>query len=149
MSHDANIAPVGTALPPREFGPITTQMLVRYSGVSGDLNPMHYDHSFATSAGYPGVFSQGMHHAALMASFIADFAGAENVRGFLAKFLDQVWIGDVLSCTGEVTELEDTGEGLAATIAVRMATQDGRAVLSGEATVIVNPELWSAVGSKQ
>ena len=104
MSHDANIAPVGTALPPREFGPITTQMLVRYSGVSGDLNPMHYDHSFATSAGYPGVFSQGMHHAALMASFIADFAGAENVRGFLAKFQDQVWIDDVLSCTGEVTE---------------------------------------------
>lgn len=144
INSDATVA-VGAALPTREFGPITTQMLVRYSGVSGDLNPMHYDHGFATSAGYPGVFSQGMHHAALMASFVSDFAGAENVRRFLAKFQDQVWVGDVLTCTGTVTALENTDEGPAATISLEMTSHDDRAVMSGEATVIILPELWSGV----
>ena len=47
-----------------------------YSGASGDLNPMHYDDAFAKQAGYPSVFSQGMHQAALLATFATDWLGA-------------------------------------------------------------------------
>ncbi|NYE19647.1 MaoC family dehydratase [Microbacterium immunditiarum] len=132
----AETSPVGTELATRTFGPITAQMLVRYSGVSGDLNPIHYDHTFATSAGYRGVFSQGMHHAALMASYVSDLLGPANMRGFLVKFHDQVWLGDVLRCSGKIVGIE-SGEDADAPlvkIALSMTAQDDRVVLTGEAT---------------
>jgi acyl dehydratase len=63
----------------REYGPLTTRMFVRYAGASGDFNPMHYDDTLARAAGYPSVFSQGMHSAALLASFAVDWLGADTV----------------------------------------------------------------------
>lgn len=66
----------------REFGPLTRQMFVRYSGASGDFNPMHYDDELARSAGHPSVFAQGMFSAALLAGFAIDWLGAPSVRRF-------------------------------------------------------------------
>jgi acyl dehydratase len=83
--------------------PLTRTMFVRYAGASGDFNPMHYDNTLARAAGYPSVFSQGMHSAALLASFAVDWLGAETVRRFAVRFREQVWPGDVLTCSGEVT----------------------------------------------
>jgi acyl dehydratase len=94
---------VGVRAPEREYGPMTTQMFVRYAGASGDLNPMHYDDALARSAGYPSVFSQGMHVAALLAGYAVDWLGAEGVRRFAVRFRDQVYPGDVLVCSGAVT----------------------------------------------
>src|ERR1700712_806945 len=96
----AGLLTVGTQAPERQFGPLTPQMFVRYSGASGDMNPMHYDADFARKAGYPSVFSQGMHQAALLATFATDWLGARNLRRFLVRFRDQVWPGDGLSCSG-------------------------------------------------
>jgi acyl dehydratase len=98
---------VGLEAEPRPFGPMTRQMFVRYSGASGDLNPMHYDDTFATAAGYPSVFAQGMLSAGLLSTFATDWLGAHNVRRFAVRFRDQVWPGDVLTCTGTVVALEN------------------------------------------
>jgi len=65
---------VGEKAEARDYGPLTTRMFVRYAGASGDFNPMHYDDTLARAAGYPSVFSQGMHSAAF----------ARLVRGGLA-----------------------------------------------------------------
>ena len=94
---------VGVQAPPREFGPLTRQMFVRYAGASGDLNPMHYDDQLAQSAGYPSVFAQGMFSAALLAGFATDWLGAGGVRRFGVRFREQVWPGDVLTCSGNVS----------------------------------------------
>jgi acyl dehydratase len=102
---------VGSSAPPRDYGPMTTQMFVRYSGASGDLNPMHYDDAVARSAGFPSVFSQGMHVAALLAGFAVDWLGAENVRRFGVRFRNQVWPGEVVTCSGTVCAVEDLPEG--------------------------------------
>lgn len=129
---------VGDVLPARDFGPMTTQMFVRYSGASGDFNPIHYDQGFAQSAGYPGVFSQGMHHAALLSTYVSDWSSPSNIRRFLVRFRDQVWPGDVLSCAGEVTALVDGAEGVVATVALTMTSQAGVVVMAGEADVLVD-----------
>ncbi|WP_299950565.1 MaoC/PaaZ C-terminal domain-containing protein [uncultured Modestobacter sp.] len=128
---------VGATGPERTFGPLTTQMFVRYSGASGDLNPMHYDHAFATKAGYPSVFSQGMHQAALLATFATDWLGAENVRRFHVRFRDQVWPGDVLTCSGVVTGLRDGEDGRLATVELTCTRQDGSVAISGSADFLV------------
>lgn len=134
-----NSIEVGTTAPEREFGPLTTQMFVRYSGASGDLNPIHYDDSFAKKAGYPGVFSQGMHQAALLATFATDWLGPNNVRRFLVRFRDQVWPGDVLTCSAIVRAIEERPEGRVALLDLDCVRQTGAVAISGEAEFLLAP----------
>jgi acyl dehydratase len=44
--------------------------LVRYAGASGDLNPIHYDQAFATSAGLPGIIVHGMLSLGIIARLV-------------------------------------------------------------------------------
>ncbi|MCW2619033.1 MAG: putative Fatty acid synthase subunit beta [Modestobacter sp.] len=137
MSAPVTGVEVGSAGPERAFGPLTTQMFVRYSGASGDLNPMHYDDVFARKAGYPSVFSQGMHQAALLATFATDWLGAENVRRFHVRFREQVWPGDVLTCSGVVAAIQESTEGRLATVDLTCRRQDGSVAISGSADFLV------------
>ncbi|WP_330256235.1 MaoC/PaaZ C-terminal domain-containing protein [Nocardia sp. NBC_00565] len=134
MTETAARITVGTTAPPRAFGPLTTQMFVRYSGASGDLNPMHYDDTIARAAGNPSVFSQGMHQSALLATFATDWLGATNLRRFSVRFKEQVWPGDILTCTGEVTDTEPTPDGKQlVTVALTCTRQTGGAAITGTA----------------
>jgi acyl dehydratase len=128
---------VGTTGPAKEYGPLTRQMFVRYSGASGDLNPMHYDDEMARSAGYPSVFSQGMHVAALLAGYAVELLGAENVRRFGVRFRTQVYPGDVLTCTGTVTAVEDTDEGRLVTVELAAGVGDAGAAVTGTADFLL------------
>ena len=151
---------VGTQAPPRDFGPLTRQMFVRYSGASGDLNPMHYDDELARSAGYPSVFAQGMFSAALLAGFATDWLGAPGVRRFGVRFREQVWPGDVLTCAGTVTAVSeepngggrsDGGEAMADRVSVELTAtrQTGGVAISGSAEFLIprNAPRRDAVGS--
>jgi acyl dehydratase len=128
---------VGAEAPPREFGPLTRQMFVRYAGASGDLNPMHYDDELARSAGYPSVFAQGMFSAALLAGFATDWLGAANVRRFGVRFREQVWPGDVLTCLGAVTEVSEEGDADRLTVELTATRQTGGVAITGTAQFLV------------
>lgn len=133
----ATVPAVGSSPEPREFGPLTRQMFVRYSGASGDLNPMHYDDSFAQRAGYKSVFSQGMHQAALLATFATDWLGPENVRRFAVRFREQVWPDDVLTCAGVVTAVEERPGGTLVTIEVTGTRQTGGVAVTATAEFLL------------
>ncbi|WP_305093308.1 MaoC/PaaZ C-terminal domain-containing protein [Prescottella sp. R16] len=95
---------------PRTVGPVTRTDFVRYQGASGDMNPIHHDQTFAEAAGYKSPFSVGMYQAGLLASYATDWLGAENIRSFRVRFLEQVWPDDVLTCSATVLrEYEDDG----------------------------------------
>jgi acyl dehydratase len=128
---------VGASAKPRTFGPLTRQMFVRYSGASGDLNPIHYDEEFARGAGYPSVFSQGMHQAALLATFATDWLGPENVRRFHVRFRDQVWPGDVLTCSGVVTAVQPADGGRLVTVELTCTRQTGAVAIGGSADFLL------------
>ena len=132
-----DLAP-GTTAPPRDFGPLTRQMFVRYSGASGDLNPMHYDDTMARAAGNPSVFSQGMHQSALLATFATDWLGAEHVRRFQVRFREQVWPDDVLTCTGVVETVTDQADGSRlVTVSLTCSRQTGAVAISGSADFLI------------
>ncbi len=120
----------------RSFGPITRQMLVRYAGASGDFNPMHYDDEFARSAGFPSVFSQGMHQAGLLGTFVSEWLGPANVRRFHVRFREQVWPGDKLTCTGRVVEIRPSDEGPLAVVELTCDREGGGTAISGTATYL-------------
>jgi acyl dehydratase len=123
----------GMQAPVREFGPLTRQMFVRYAGASGDLNPMHYDDQLAQSAGYPSVFAQGMFSAALLAGFATDWLGAGRVRRFGVRFREQVWPGDVLTCSGVVTAVSAESGGQRVSVELTATRQTGGVAITGTA----------------
>jgi acyl dehydratase len=127
----------GVQAPPREFGPLTRQMFVRYAGASGDLNPMHYDDELARSAGYPSVFAQGMFSAALLAGYATDWLGAGNVRRFGVRFREQVWPGDVLTCAGTITGVTEEPHGDRLTVELTATRQTSGVALTGTAEFLI------------
>lgn len=101
---------LGFEATPREVGPLSRTDFVRYQGASGDFNPIHHDEEFAQAAGFPSVFSVGMLQAGVLGSYATDWLGAANVRRFGVQFREQVWPGDILVCTGEVTGKKPEGK---------------------------------------
>ncbi|MGB8391508.1 MaoC/PaaZ C-terminal domain-containing protein [Mycobacterium sp.] len=139
---------VGLEAEPREFGPMTRQMFVRYAGASGDLNPMHYDDELARSAGYPSVFAQGMLTAALLATFATDWLGAETVRRFGVRFREQVWPDDVLTCSGRIAEIVPEQGGHRVIVELIGTRQTGGVVVTGTGEFLI-PRNASVYGAGQ
>ncbi|MEV0766724.1 MaoC/PaaZ C-terminal domain-containing protein [Nocardia salmonicida] len=145
MSTPALAVAVGATAEPRTFGPLTRQMFVRYSGASGDLNPMHYDDTMATAAGFPSVFSQGMHQGALLATFATDWLGAANLRRFAIRFREQVWPSDTLTCTGSVVSIAPAQGGRLVTVELACSRQTGGTALAGSADFLLADEHYPPV----
>jgi acyl dehydratase len=100
-----------SAPPPLVVGPITMTDIVRYQGASGDMNPIHHDEEFARRAGFPSPIALGMMQAGMLATWATDWLGADRIRRFRVRFVEQVWPGDVLTNSGTVArEYEEDGE---------------------------------------
>jgi acyl dehydratase len=132
------VVEIGAQIEPRSFGPLTKAMFVRYAGASGDFNPMHYDEEFASKAGFPTVFAHGMLQAAFLATFATDWLGAENIRRFHVRFREQVWPGDVLTCTGKITGIEESPAGNVVSVDLTGVRQPGSVVITGSADFVVD-----------
>ncbi|QDQ98994.1 MaoC/PaaZ C-terminal domain-containing protein [Tomitella fengzijianii] len=65
---------VGDALPPRAV-PVGRADLVRYAGVSGDLNPLHWDDAIAARLGLDSVVAHGMFTMGVGAGYVCDWVG--------------------------------------------------------------------------
>jgi acyl dehydratase len=139
MTVDTGELAVGLRAEPRSFGPMTRQMFVRYSGASGDLNPMHYDDTLARSAGHPSVFAQGMLSAALLATFVTDWLGAPDIRRYRVRFREQVWPGDVLTCSGSITGVQRAEDGDRVTVELSGTRQTGGVAVTCSAEFVMSP----------
>lgn len=112
--------------------------LVRYSGASGDFNPIHYSDRIATAMGLPGVIAHGMLTMALAARAVGEWAGGpDRVTSFTVRFTSMVVVPDDdegvdLVVSGEAGEPDESG---LVPVAVT-ATCQGEAVL-GKATALV------------
>ena len=129
----------GTKAPRREYGALTRTDFVRYQGASGDFNPIHHDEEFATSAGFPSVFSVGMLQAGILGCYCTEWLGAENVRRFSVQFREQVWPGDHLVCEATVRRrFEEDGERRVDLELLVTRQESGGAAIKGQATFAVS-----------
>ncbi|GAA1365174.1 acetoacetate--CoA ligase [Arthrobacter rhombi] len=81
---------------PGSFGPVTQTDIVRFAGAGGDFNPLHHDASFAQAAGFDAPIAMGQFTAALLAGWLTDWCGVENLHAFEVQFKAPVKIGDVV-----------------------------------------------------
>ena len=117
---------------------LSRTQIVQYAGASGDYNPIHTDEVFATQvAGYPTVFAHGMLTMGLTGRLVTDFVGDGTLTEYGVRFVRQVWPGDTLTATAEVTAVR-TGEGPdggdLVDLAVTTVNQHGEPVVTGTAT---------------
>ncbi len=107
--------------------------IVQYAGASGDYNPLHTDEIFTTQvAGYPSVFAHGMLTMGMTGAMITDLVGDGVLKRFGGRFTSQVWPGDDLSATAEVTAI-DTGDDPTVTLSVTTTNAAGVTVFTAEA----------------
>lgn len=86
---------------------ITADMMSAFKAITGDINPLHTDREFAKANGYSDNVVYGM----LTSSFLSTLAGVylpgENslIREVEVKMKKAVYVGDKLTVTGEVSEI--------------------------------------------
>ena len=89
---------------------VTEAMMQGFLRATGDTSPIHVDEAAAAQRGYPGRVVYGM----LCAGLFSTLAGVHLpgatclLHGVEAKFAKPVFIGDELTVTGTVTEVNTT-----------------------------------------
>ncbi len=107
---------------------VTETMMEAFKNLSGDVNPLHCDESYATRSGFPGRVVYGM----LTASFYSTMAGVylpgekAILQGVDSKFRSPVYIGDTLTVTGKIAEKNDTFRLI--TVKAEITNQHGKKV---------------------
>ena len=107
---------------------ITEEMMAQFYAITGDNSPIHMDADYAAGRGYPGRVVYGM----LGASFLSTLAGVYLpgdhclLHGLDLKFAKPIFIGDTLTVTGVVDEVNDTFREI--TIKASIVNQDGKKV---------------------
>ena len=110
---------------------VSEHMIESFRQNTGDINPLHCDDNFAADLGYPSHVAYGM----LTASFLSTLAGVympgQNclLHEVQVKFIDPVFVGDVLTVKGVVTEKQDLFKRIV--IKVTIIKQNGAKVLRG------------------
>lgn len=114
--------------------------LVQYAGASGDYNPVHTDEKFVTEvAGYPTVFAHGMLTMGMTGRLLTDWVGDGRLTNYGVRFVSQVWPGDTLRGTAEITEIREEDGGHVADISVTTLNQNDVPVVTGTATARLDP----------
>ena len=112
---------------------LTAEHVRKYSEISGDFNPLHFDEAFAAQTRFGRLVVQGGLTTGLLHALVAmDMPGPGSV--FLSqnwKFTAPVFIGDTITAHAEVLAVHGTKP--VAHLAVRVSRQDGETVLQGEA----------------
>ena len=119
---------------------ISRTQIVMYAGASGDYNPLHSDEVYVTQvAGYPTVFAHGMLSMGATGKVLTDWVGDGRLTNYGVRFVNQVWPGDSLTATATVEALREEGGRHYVDFTVSTVNQDGKPVVIGTATALVDP----------
>ena len=110
---------------------VTADMLEKFRDYTGDVNPLHNDADYARARGHADRVVFGM----LCAGFYSTLAGVYLPGEFCllhevdAKFKKPVFVGDVLTVSGRVVEVQETFGRIE--IDARIVNQNGQTVNRG------------------
>ncbi len=123
---------VGDAAPELTVEDVQRPDFVKYAGASGDFNPVHYSEPYAHATGSRSVFGQGMLTAGYAAHFVADWFGLATVSRLRVRFEEQLWPGDTVTASGEVTAVDEQSEGATVEADIAVENEAGTRLISGD-----------------
>ena len=106
----------------------TEEMMAQFYAITGDNSPIHMDADYAAGRGYPGRVVYGMLGASFLSTLAGVYLPGEHclLHGVDLKFAKPIFIGDTLTVTGVVDEVNDTFREI--TIKASIVNQDGKKV---------------------
>ena len=131
------IPPVGTTA--RRSRTVTADDIVRFTEMTGDRNPLHYDEGVAAASRFGGIIVQGGVTSGLLNAIVA-----EDLPGPGSVFLHVDWSfrapvrpGDTI--TAEVAVIERRDDKPIGRLRTTITLQDGTVVLDGSVLVYREP----------
>ncbi|MEL4358207.1 MULTISPECIES: MaoC/PaaZ C-terminal domain-containing protein [unclassified Luteococcus] len=112
MSFDPSTVAVGDRLPDLDVH-ITRERIVRYSGASTDLNPIHFSDRHARAIGLPGVVAHGMWTMGTALRVVTDWCeDPARVKSYFVRFTRPIQVPDddqglLVQFGGTVTAVAD------------------------------------------
>ena len=85
-------------------------MMSAFKYISGDFNPLHNNSDFARAKNFNGRVVYGMLEASLYSCLTGEYLPGKNclLHSVHSDFLNPVYIGDVLTVTGKISEKHDS-----------------------------------------
>jgi acyl dehydratase len=109
--------------------------LVRYSGASGDFNPIHTDPEFAKSVGLGGTIAHGMFVMAQLGRMATQWVIPSQIRSFNVKFKGMVRPGEMIICRGKIKRKREEGGERLLVVAVEAVSEKEEPRVVGELTI--------------
>ena len=130
---------VGTELPPNAYGPVTSEMVVRFSAAVENYEALHHDFLWCREHGFPNVLINGPLKQGLLGTYLAQLAGEEGfVRRLRASHRGMDFPGYELTVRGVVTHKEVGPDGLGSVeLDVWVENQAGERTCPGSATLVL------------
>jgi 3-hydroxybutyryl-CoA dehydratase len=118
---------------------VTAADVETFAAITGDTNPLHLDEAQAARTRFKGRIAHGMlpagYISAALGTRLTDAATVVYLSQQL-RFLKPVLFGDTVTATCEITALDPRRR--IATVKTDCHNQDGVAVVSGEAVVLLD-----------
>ena len=126
----------GAALEPLVIDAVDAGPMKTMAVLLRDPNPIHWDVEVVRKLGLgERPVNQGPINVGYLMELAARTAGGpQNVRRFAVRFVGNVFAGDRVVCSGQVEAVDQASATAQLTL---LAEVDGRAVLSGNATIVV------------
>ena len=107
---------------------VTQQMQDMFKKVSGDVNPLHADSEFAANRGFDSTVVFGMLTSSFYSTLVGVYLPGKNClfHSIDIKFTQPVFIGDTLTVSGTVKEINDMFRQI--TVKAAIVNQHGRKV---------------------
>ncbi|MBN2283312.1 MAG: acyl dehydratase [Deltaproteobacteria bacterium] len=94
----------GMELPTISYGPITTEMMVRFAAARNNFHPIHYDKDVARAEGHPDVLVQGPLKLALFDRLMREWIGEHGTLKKVSASYRAIDVpGNTLHIKGKVT----------------------------------------------
>ncbi|OLS40329.1 MaoC/PaaZ C-terminal domain-containing protein [Bacillus sp. MRMR6] len=119
---------VGEALNEIQLEPVSRMDLIKYSGASGDFNPIHTIDDEAKKAGLPGIIAHGMWTMGNLAKLFTPYYEEGFIQDYSIRFKGMVFLNDVVTLTATLKDVNDNK----LRFQVQAVNQNGNEVLKGD-----------------
>lgn len=87
--------------------PVSRMDLIKYSGSSGDFNPIHTIDEEAKKAGLPGIIAHGMWTMGNLSKLFTPYYEEGFIKDYTIRFSGMVFLDDVLTLKAELVNKAD------------------------------------------
>jgi len=119
---------VGESVTEIHLAPVSRMDLIKYSGASGDFNPIHTIDDEAKKAGLPAIIAHGMWTMGNLAKLFTGYYEEGFVQDYSIRFKGMVFLNDVITLKATLKEKQDRN----LRFTVQAVNQQGKDVLIGD-----------------